>query len=641
MQKETPEVLSKFSISYLRVSTAIQTNETKTGITRQEKAYRKWQAQHPEFHPWEKGFKDLGVSGRGTHRTKGALSLFLDKARRNEIPPQSCLVVENVSRLTRDEPFDALKLCIEIFDLGHSLSFCAGKWGGQIIKSDGHGVWSSLIASMEAASAEWEDKSARVNEYHAEKLERIKNGDLRDFRPRTKDREKVDYPFWLDLVQMKDRSKNYFVHNDQAKYMTMMFDLALEVGNEEISKILFTKGRPAINNEKRRLCRSTIGGYLKSRAVLGEFQPQKDGGSNRAPSVPGVWPPLVTPEQFEAVQKKRATRIRNQDYGVSPTPKIHNLFRGAIFCRECQSKCNPAQNSRLNKSGGKSHFQYLYCSSGYRGAEDICSCKKRLTTLKAGVDIELEILKRLQTFRWAEFFTDEKHEVAIKSAKGKLMRRLEKRNNAEGSIKKFKEAEIDYFEQGRAVPIELEELKSEAQKTYDSADMDYNLALIELNKLKGKERGFEADRKIKKRLKAFLKDGRNNIQTRKEFSRWFLEMGLAIDIDLRTGLFDIGIGTVEKNVLVELDMALEHISMFMRDGFTFVDEEGKALDMNHFIKNKDIQDSKSKEQKIKESWEWINNPKNLLLQKAIVQHLHQLPKDSSEARNIRANLEVA
>ena len=37
----------------------------------------------------------------------------------------------------------------------------------------------------------------------------------------------------------------------------------------------------------------------------------------------------------------------------------------------------------------------------------------------------------------------------------------------------------------------------------------------------------------------------------------------------------------------------------------------------------------------------INNPKNVLLQKAILQHLDQLPRDSSEARNIRANLKFA
>ena len=76
---------------------------------------------------------------------------------------------------------------------------------------------------MEAASFEWADKSARVNEYHAEKLERIKNVDLSDFKPRTQGRKKVDYPFWLDLIKKEDHSKNYFQHNDKAKYMKMCF----------------------------------------------------------------------------------------------------------------------------------------------------------------------------------------------------------------------------------------------------------------------------------------------------------------------------------------------------------------------------------------------------------------------------------
>ena len=37
----------------------------------------------------------------------------------------------------------------------------------------------------------------------------------------------------------------------------------------------------------------------------------------------------------------------------------------------------------------------------------------------------------------------------------------------------------------------------------------------------------------------------------------------------------------------------------------------------------------------------INNPKNVLLQNAIMQHLDQLPKDSSEAGNIRVNIKEA
>ena len=100
-------------------------------------------------------------------------------------------------------------------------------------------------------------------------------------------------------------------------------------------------------------------------------------------------------------------------------------------------------------------------------------------------------------------------------------------------------------------------------------------------------------------------------------------------------------GIIDKNNrLVELDTALEDISLLISDGFTSADEDGNPLDIDHFIKQKKIEDSKSKEQKIKESWEMINNPKNALLRKALLRHLSQLPKDSSEAKNIRANLKL-
>ena len=70
-KKGTTEVLAKFAISYLRVSTAKQTKESKTGISRQEKAFLRWMDKHPEYRAYEKQFVDLGFSGRWKHRTKG------------------------------------------------------------------------------------------------------------------------------------------------------------------------------------------------------------------------------------------------------------------------------------------------------------------------------------------------------------------------------------------------------------------------------------------------------------------------------------------------------------------------------------------------------------------------------------------
>ena len=45
-KKGTPEVLAKFAISYLIVSTAKQTKESKTGISRQKKAFLRWMDKH-------------------------------------------------------------------------------------------------------------------------------------------------------------------------------------------------------------------------------------------------------------------------------------------------------------------------------------------------------------------------------------------------------------------------------------------------------------------------------------------------------------------------------------------------------------------------------------------------------------------
>ena len=67
-------------VSYLRVSTAKQTGETKTGIQRQIEGSQKFLAAHPECKLWDEQFQDLGVSGRGDNRRKGALARIIDQA---------------------------------------------------------------------------------------------------------------------------------------------------------------------------------------------------------------------------------------------------------------------------------------------------------------------------------------------------------------------------------------------------------------------------------------------------------------------------------------------------------------------------------------------------------------------------------
>ena len=59
-------VATKFSVSYVRVSTKAQTKEDKSGIERQEQDYLNWLERNPNYRNLDGfEFRDLGVSGRG------------------------------------------------------------------------------------------------------------------------------------------------------------------------------------------------------------------------------------------------------------------------------------------------------------------------------------------------------------------------------------------------------------------------------------------------------------------------------------------------------------------------------------------------------------------------------------------------
>ena len=80
MTNSKKKIGTRWVVSYLRVSTAKQTGESKTGIKRQIENRQAFLDAHPEYKLWEEEFQDLGVSGRGDNRKKGALARFIDQA---------------------------------------------------------------------------------------------------------------------------------------------------------------------------------------------------------------------------------------------------------------------------------------------------------------------------------------------------------------------------------------------------------------------------------------------------------------------------------------------------------------------------------------------------------------------------------
>ncbi len=586
------QVLPKYAVSYVRVSTAKQTGETKTGIDRQEQAWNKWLDNHPEYQPWNEQFQDLGVSGRGDNRMRGALAQFVEKAEKGIFPSKTCLVVESLSRLTRETQKEGLRLIIKLFDLGFSVSIC--EWGGQILTEEGTTTWMQLTGAFMAANFEVEEKRSRINGYHSEKIERFKRGDLSvHFRSRKHPNQKTFYPFWLDF----DEETKKFSFNKKSEWARQIFELSLEIGAIEISKRLYEKGIRALRDKRKPPGKHFIDDVLTNRAAIGEFQPMnttktESGGmlvKNRGEPITGIFPPLVTPELFNKVQIKRKRRSRNKGSTPPPRPftKIRHLFNNAIFCRECFERVVFRAVPKAKKNDLENMYYYYECSAGYNRAVEICNCNKRFNAKKVGVDFELDVLNRLQLFRWASYFTDEKHDKAVRVANEKRMNLLTKREDAKREVKRIRE-NLDKLLLSEHVSViainRISELQRKAEEQYQAADDKYNESMIEESHLKMRKSGKAVESEIQKRIKEFKETGRNDVNQRQAFSRWFLETGLVIAIDLRTGRFEVGMGKVEKGFLVELDRSLEDIAKHMKQGNEFVDNAGNPVDLNHFIK---------------------------------------------------------
>lgn len=167
-----------------------------------------------------------------------------------------------------------------------------------------------------------------------------------------------------------------------------------------------------------------------------------------------------------------------------------------------------------------------------------------------GLDNELNILKKIQTFRWAEFFKDEKHQGELKIEKDKRTRFLDERNKVKELIEKNNRAESKLFDEGEILSKVQREKRKEAQIKYDELDEKYNSAILDIQNLNRKITGNQAEKYIKKRVEIFIKRGRFITNKRSEFNMWFKQVGISVEVAIGKKLqkyqdnysFSVGLG---------------------------------------------------------------------------------------------------
>ena len=542
------------AISYARVSSGAQATDDTSGIERQEAAITRWLQQHPDYE------MDREVRHVGSGAKSGRFQWFIDELQQGRLPQGTCLVVEKISRFSREPVTDVFKTLMRLFDAGGAIAACelSGEPLTNFDRPDGSVF--QLLGAIQRARGEWEERRDRKRGSDAMKRRMIAEG-AKPFKARAKGKRCASYPFWLDFNEKTQQ----FEENDHAKWVHDAFLWAQEVGAVTIARRLAEGGVRQVTNHRKPISPAHVTTLLRDRAVLGERQHLT---SKRRPSgdpVPGVYPPIVETEEWRMAWA--AIDRRNARQGAIAHRQLRNLFEGRIFCDHCQGRIGYGTSRCTLANGERKVYYYLRCNTHYK---DRAACPAPQQPYD-----EDRLLERLQTFRWADYFNDARHDADVAAARDRVLAAEGIVAEVQQTIQTLQQAMDDFIAKGRAWPEELQDRRASLERDLLTAEADANVARAGLDALRRRRTGKDAAAAIQTRVAAFMASDRTNVESRQQFNRWLFAEGIVIAFDLIADRFELGTGKVSpKGLLVELDQVLDDAAAFGMD----VDEVRRALD---------------------------------------------------------------
>ena len=526
------------AISYARVSTDEQSDEDRSGFERQEKAIASWLAAHPEYE------LDREIQTVGSGAKEGRFEWFIEELEEGRLPPGTCLVVEKISRFSREPVTQVFETLIRLFKAGGCIAAC--ELNGNVLSDlDGHnGEVFMLLGGISTARKEWEERRDRNLGSIASKRRKISEGE-KPFKERRPGKRSA-YQFWLDF----DAKADCFTLNAHAEWVKKAFLMAPEVGSTRIASHLNDEGFTTSKGKK--IHGSWISKLLTNRAVLGEWQPVDAKGNPVGDPVPGVYPPLLTEEEWRAARQGVERRNRG---GVSTGSQRHNLFEGRIFCGCCGGRLGFSQRPHRLADGTEKFFSYLRCLTAERDSK-VCGARKRPYD-------EDRLLSRIQNFRWADYFNDESHQSELAEARRLLLSRQEDRASAERVVQNLQEGLRQLLREGavRTVALAEQELQKALQQQEEAQSAE-NEAAATLENLGRRRTGKDAQRAIQDRVENFLASERTQRDARFEFNDWLRQQSLVIVFDLDRDQIEVGTGDPGTDGrLVELDQRVDDLAV--------------------------------------------------------------------------------
>jgi DNA invertase Pin-like site-specific DNA recombinase len=373
----------KTAFSYIRFSSPEQARGD--SFRRQSEQAEDWAKANG--YRIAKTWKDLGVSSyRGANVKSGQFAEFLRDVAADELPEHSVLILENLDRMSRQDPEDALMVFLGIIKKGVGILTLSDQklYTKQRLKQDRTMLFVTLMA-MTRANEESALKGKRVAAAWARKrlAAREKSLPLTDRIPGwlTSTRDATGRRVFTADPKKADAVRRIFVETEQG------------LGRRAIVKNLNRGDVPSFLSKSGWQPSSVIK-IIRSRTTVGEYQPhRRDEDGKRIPDgepIMGYYPIVVDEDLW--VRANGAVAVRRTNAGGRPGVEAANLLRGLAHCA-CGKRM-----LFLNKGAPPKGGRYYVCSAAVR--EDKCD-NKRLWNAK---EVERHLLHQIDPKRVSEAF---------------------------------------------------------------------------------------------------------------------------------------------------------------------------------------------------------------------------------------------
>lgn len=314
--------------SYLRFSRPEQ--EKGDSFRRQTKWAPEWAAKHGHALDTTLDLRDRGVSAfRGKNAEVGALADFLEAIELGRVRPGDVLALENLDRLSRQQPMKSMMLIQQILGAGVG-----------IVTFQPERVYTAENVNDMGTMLEMMVYLCRAYDESLQKSNRLKSA-WRNKRADANQRKMTALaPAWLRPIKDNHgRVVRFESIPERAEVVQRIFRMAGEgAGYLTISKTLNAEGVPTFGKSKL-WARSSVKKLLGNRAVLGEHQPHEMRDGRRVPvgePIAGYFPAVVDERDFYAA--RQGVENRKSQPGRH-TKRVANLFTGLVRDARDGSAC--------------------------------------------------------------------------------------------------------------------------------------------------------------------------------------------------------------------------------------------------------------------------------------------------------------